>query len=348
LVKRLLSHQIHRKEVLMGRVTLQVIANEMGLSKFAVSRAIAGKTGVSEGTRQRVQEVATRLGYKKPQSPRQKPLSILFNANDVINSELQMQIQTGVQIEAQKLDLPVRSRWLSGSEELESLVLDSCAVLVVGPHDGAELAKAYKTGVPILRSGWIDPLEQVDMIGGTDHEAGRAVAEYLVKLGHKHIVYVHGDAQYRGRMERLYGVREVVELSDDIRMTDMVWDQSGSFAAELNKLWDEGVRPTSYFCAHDGLAVTVISELLARGIHIPRDVSVVGFGDYSAAQQIQPPLTTVKAPGVEVGRVAVRFLKERISSMDGSGLDFPLRIHVPNRLIERLSCGPAPRQDKRT
>jgi LacI family transcriptional regulator len=324
----------------MGRVTLQVIANETGLSKFAVSRAIAGKSGVSEDTRQRVQEVATRLGYKKPQMSRQKPMSILFDANDAINSELQMQIQTGAQIEAEKLDLPVRSQWIHDSEEFEGLLFDSCAILVVGPHDSASLSKIYRTGIPILRSGWVDPLEQVDMIGGTDHEAGRAVAEYLVGLGHKNIVYVHGDARYRGRMERLYGVREVVERFEDVALTDMIWEQSGSFAAEINKLWAADIQPTAYFCTHDGLAVTVISELLARGIQIPRDVSVVGFGDYFAAQQIQPPLTTVKAPGVEIGRVAVRFLRERMAF--GGGMDFPLRIHVPNRLIERMSSGPAP------
>ena len=68
-----------------------------------------------------------------------------------------------------------------------------------------------QSGVPIVRQGWLEPLEQVDQIGGTDHEAGSAVASYLLGLGHREIAYVHGDPRYRGRMERLYGLREVLE-----------------------------------------------------------------------------------------------------------------------------------------
>ena len=92
----------------MGRVTLKTIAAETGLSKFAVSRALAGKSGVSEETRDRVTEVAARLGYRKPAPAESKPLGVVFNDTDIINSELHMQIQGGVQREAQQLGFSVR------------------------------------------------------------------------------------------------------------------------------------------------------------------------------------------------------------------------------------------------
>ena len=66
-----------------------------------------------------------------------------------------------------------------------------------------------------MRIGWLDPLEPVDQVSGTDHEAGAAVATYLLELGHRVIAYVHGAPIYRGRKERYYGMREVLEARDD-------------------------------------------------------------------------------------------------------------------------------------
>ncbi len=326
----------------MARITIQTIATETGLSKFAVSRALAGKSGVSEDTRVRVNEAATRLGYKRTAvAPRL--LSVVFDATDIINSELHMQIQAGVQREAARLGYTVRIHSTHDPDELEDFANQCAGMLIVGPHSKESLERAYATGTPIVRSGWLAPLEPVDQIGGTDHEAGSAVAHYLINLGHRNIVYVHGDPRYRGRMERLYGLREVIEQRDDTVLHDMTWKEGNHFAEEFDKLCARDIAPTAYFCAHDGLALTVMSELLARGYHIPRDVSVIGFGDFSAAQQILPQMTTVKMHGVEVGRATVRRLDERINAeVEPIG---PLRISIPSVIIERDSAGPAPARD---
>ena len=156
----------------------------------------------------------------------------------------------------------------------------------------------YAVGVPIVRQGWLEPLEPVDQISGTDHEAGSAVASYLLGHGHLEIAYVHGDPRYRGRMERLFGLREVLERTEGAILHDLIWEDDAGFEKVFDRLRASGGEPTAYFCAHDGLAVTVISELLARGLRIPEDASVIGFGDFSAALQILPRLTTVKTHGI--------------------------------------------------
>ena len=151
---------------------------------------------------------------------------------------------------------------------------------------------------------------------------------------------MHGDPRYRGRMERLYGLREVLEQVDGAVMHDLVWEDGSTFAGVLDTLEAAGARPTAYFCAHDGLAVTVISELLARGLRIPEDASVVGFGDYSAALQILPRLTTVKMHGPEIGALCVRLLDARINTPGFPAV--PVRMLIPSRIVERQSAGPAP------
>ena len=189
-----------------------------------------------------------------------------------------------------------------------------------------------------MRTGWVSPLEQVDFVGGTDHEAGSAVANYLLELGHRTIVYVHGAPGYRGRVERFYGVREVLERHPEVRFEEMTFEAETRFTEHLKAAHARDFRPTAFFCAHDGLAVTVVSELLRLGYRIPEDASVIGYGDYQAATQISPPLTTVTMHGRQIGAGCLRILDDRLN--DRIPADVPIRMLVTGHIVNRASCGP--------
>jgi LacI family transcriptional regulator len=328
----------------MARVTLTTIAERTGLSKFAVSRALAGKGGVSDATRRRVEEAAAELGYVRPAAPQQPTptLGVIFHDTDLINSELHMLMQSGVQAEAHRLGYGVGMRWTHSPQEMEPLVRSCGGVLLVGPHDRTTLDHLHSLGKPVVRMGWLDPLEPADQVSGTDREAGAAVAEYLLGLGHRSIAFVHGAPGYRGRMERFYGMREVLEQRDNVQFEDMRFQADLRFTEALRGLRARGVQPTAFFCAHDGLAVTVVSELLRLGCRIPEDVSVIGFGDYSSATQIVPQLTTVRTHGGEIGAAAVRLLDNRVHARIPP--EIPVRVLIAGMIIERSSCGPAMRQ----
>jgi LacI family transcriptional regulator len=323
----------------MAKVTLTTIAKHTGLSKFAVSRSLSGKDGVSEETRRRVQEVAAHLGYTRQAAQVElRTLAVIFHDTDLINSELHLLIQNGAQLEAERLGYRLNMRWTHEPEEIEAAVSSCSGALLVGPHSREGLALAYAQGKPIVRQGWLHPLEQADYVGGTDHEAGAAVADYLRELGHRSIVYVHGTPGYRGRVERFYGMREVLEKCSDVQFREMKFQAEARFTEHLSTAHAEGFFPTAFFCAHDGLALTVVSELLRLGYRIPEDVSVVGFGDYSAATQISPHLTTVKVHGQQMGAASVRLLDDRINGRVPSA--FSVRVHIASRIIERASSGP--------
>jgi LacI family transcriptional regulator len=324
------------------KVTIQAIADEVGLSKYAVSRSLAGKSGVSDDTRRRIWETAQRLGYTKPAMRKglaSEEIAVVFHGVDAVNSELNIQIQTGVQEEAERLGVGVRIRWTHSEAALEELSANFAGLILVGPHTQEGVARTMAGGATIVRMGWTDPLQQVDSVGGSDHEAGQAVAKYLTNLGHKNIAYVYGLPIYRGRHERYYGMREILEQNSEYQLHVMQFDEQSGFATALSELHGKGIRPTAFFCAHDGLAVTVVSELLGRGFRIPDDVSVVGFGDFSAATQISPALTTVRQEGRETGAVALQLLLERIRRPRLPDQP-PRSIRVISRIIERRSAGP--------
>lgn len=71
-------------------------------------------------------------------------------------------------------------------------------IILLGPHEQKTLDIAKASGVPIVRLGWVAPLEQADHVGGTDHEAGIAVGEYLVDLGHRDIAFLQGGKVIAG------------------------------------------------------------------------------------------------------------------------------------------------------
>jgi LacI family transcriptional regulator len=325
----------------MARVTLSTIAQKTGLSKFAVSRSLSGKDGVSDETRRRVQRVAAELGYIRPAGEVESPtLGIVFHDTDLINSELHLLIQSGFQSEAQRRGYQVRMRWTHLGDEIEAFARTVSGVAMVGPHTRASMERVHALGVPVARQGWMDPLDPFDIVSGTDHEAGSAVAQYLLDLGHRTIAYVHGSPGYRGRIERFYGVREVLERHSDVEFREMKFETEMRFTEQLLKVQAEGFRPTAFFCAHDGMALTAVSELLRLGYRIPEDATVVGFGDYSAATQITPQLTTVKVHGLEIGAGLVRVIDDRVRKRIPP--DVPLRHMLACHIVVRASSGPAP------
>ena len=323
----------------MTRVTLGDIAEELGLSKFAVSRALAGKGGVSAETRELVAETALRLGYVKAAPKTGAEIQLIFHDHDPINSELAMQIQSGVQHEASALGVRLRMGWTHDPGQVGALAMASSGVILFGSHSQEAIEAVRATGRPLVRVGWLRPLEPIDQVMGADHEAGAAVGEFLHALGHREIAYVHGTPGFRGRMERLFGLRETAEVEHGMVVHELKFNDNAAFSEAYRELRAKAPGVTAFFCAHDGLALTVVSELLHLGYKVPDDMTVIGFGDFTAAQQITPTLTTVRLPGRDMGIAALRLLMERIR-LGARNIASAQRLYLVPQIVERNSSGP--------
>lgn len=323
----------------MGKVTIQAIADAAGTSKFAVSRALSGKSGVSDQTRTRIVELAEKMGYRRPVARSFPTLAVLCEDEDLINGELNQKIMSGIRDEAHKSGLDLIELQTTGARRLSDVAERIDALIFVFVNRPDVQHEAANMSLPMVKIGTFSPLEQSDIVRGTNYETGRVVGDLFLENGHKHLVYVRGRRDFRGRQERYNGFITAALPNERTKVTDLRWTDSKDLDARLNKLLGGRDPATAFFCAHDGLAVTIMSELLSRNIRIPTDASVIGYGNYMASQHVRPPMTTVDVPGVAFGREAVRLVKERMTNPNDN--KYSVRIQVPSKIIFRDTLGKA-------
>ncbi len=331
----------------MSRVTLQEIADHLGISKFAVSRALTGKPGVSDDTRRNVLSAAEEFGYTARRNRLSTPSSIevIFHDRTVANRELWIDVQHGIEMESTRFGCSMAVRWTDDHRIIERLEASTIGFILVGPQEQRMFDAARDSALPSVVVAHIVPeLYEMDQITATDVEAGVCVAKYLYGLGHRRLVYVHGQLGYPGRDARLRGFSKAIATLDGAMLREISFKedyQATDFRSALKAMADDGFEATAFFCGSDGVAVTVVSELMRMGISVPDDVSVVGHADYPIATQVSPNLTTIHMPHKQMGIAAVRQLLSRLGQ-NGQLNDLPpQRISLVPHLVERQSTGPA-------
>ena len=336
----------------MSRVTLQEIADHLGLSKFAVSRALTGKPGVSEDTRRSVLSAAEQFGYIARRSKVvPQSIEVIFHDRTVANRELWIDVQHGIEMEATRNGCSMAVRWTDDHRIIDRLE-DSCVgFILVGPQEPKMFDAARDSHVPAVIVAHIVPeLYTMDQITATDVEAGVFVAKFLYQLGHRRLVYAHGQLGYPGRYARLRGFSEAIAELDGAEQREIAFQEdyiAGGFRDAVSDMVKSGFEPSAFFCGSDGVAVTVVSELMRMGLSVPNDVSVVGHADYPIATQVSPNLTTIHMPHKQMGIAAVRQLLSRIG-FNGQLNDLPpQRISLVPHLVERKSTAVATKESWR-
>lgn len=324
------------------RITIQDLADKLGLSKFSVSRALSGKPGVGEATRARVLRAAHAMGYRVNPDLAHPASQILFVRQeiDLVSSEMWLNVQHGAESEAERLGfalVPRQARYLAKDVDIDPAVV-GLILAVPRPNEVAELAA--RAGLPTVLATYVEPMSRFDHVVCADWEAGVAVARLLAGLGHRQVAYVHGSALPIGRAERFRGFRDGMLEAPGSSVDDIVFDEALGFRRAFLAHVERGATPTALFCAHDGIAVSAISELLQMGLRIPEDISVVGFSDFAVASQISPRLTTVRVPHIEIGAAMVRLVADRLTSAE-TGARPPMRLAIAAEIVRRDSTGPA-------
>lgn len=213
---------------------------------------------------------------------------------------------------------------------------------LVGTDHSPELYQFLAhSGVPFELTWALDPDRHHHCIGFSNRLASIRITQHLLELGHREFAMVSGYTAHNDRArERVAGVREAlaahgIELPEH-RYAETAFSVSHGRAA-LAELLARDPAPTAIACGNDLLAFGVLLECAARGLAVPKQMSVAGFDDIELAAEVSPPLTTIHIPTADIGRRAAERLVARLAGKRVTRVE-----EVPVDLIVRGSTGPAP------
>jgi DNA-binding LacI/PurR family transcriptional regulator len=314
-------------------VTLQDVAREADVAVSTVSRALSNPDRVSRPMRERIQEVARRLGYASARIPVRDSLLALmvsgignpYNAALIRGVESQARaagsslvvgdIADGPEVELANIER-LNDRGVDGIV-LASSLLPEAELRAVGDRADVVL---FNREVPGFASVITD-----------SRDGSRQIVEHLAALGHRSIAYLSGPAlwtdaeRWRTLSENAarLGV-EIVRLGPFMPTLDQ-----GSAAADVGL----GSGATALVAFNDLLAIGILQRLRRRKVDVPGAISVVGHDDIFGADFCQPSLTTVQSDVEHAGRTLVDLVRGRIVSRPDSP------IVIPTQLVVRESTG---------
>jgi LacI family transcriptional regulator len=334
------------------RATIREVADLAGVSIATVSRVVNGSGYVSEKTRIAVESVirehrytanrsaralsAGRTGLVGVTLPRIHPAYFSVITAGVAEAlyELDMRIVLAPTLHEHDREVDLLARLMHGTTD--------GGLLVLPEESGSELRTLMTYG---YRFVVVDPRiridERVPTVSAAHSSGADQATRHLLELGHRRIAAITGPGDMMATEERLRGYHAALAaagvLADRSIVIESDWEVDGGrqAGAALMALPDP---PTAIFAFNDPLAIGAMQSVVASGLRVPQDVSVVGFDDTVEAEFVTPRLTTVRQPLAEMGRMGVSLLMRLLENRSFEAL----HVELATQLIVRASTGPAP------
>ncbi|QFZ24592.1 LacI family transcriptional regulator [Saccharothrix syringae] len=293
-------------------MTISYIAETAGVSVPTVSKVINGRAGVSAGTRARIEALIDEYGYQKSSAPsRSAMVDLVF---DELESMWGVEIIRGVQRAARQNRVGVvLSEFGPQGSAIRYWIDDAldrrpACVVTVAQLGQEERDRLRARGIPfVVFDPTVELPDDVPFVGATNWAGGRSATRHLTGLGHRRVAVVAGPDHVLCCRARYDGYRAAMEAADLpvdpalVVRADLTREAGHAAARGLLALPD---RPTAVVAGNDLQALGVYQAAREAGLRIPEDLSVVGFDDLPVAALVDPPLTTVHQPLVEMAAAA--------------------------------------------
>lgn len=307
-----------------SRVTLHDVAREVGVHPSTVSRALDPDRSalVKESTRRRIVEIADRLGYRPHMIARGLQTGRTLTVGVVI-ADLGNTFVTPIihgltaSLETQGM-MPVIAETQDDHHRFRQILdhmlgrqVDAIVSIASRAGDRAILEEAAQH-VPVVLTARPLAHTTLPQVIQDDRQGASLAVQYLAELGHERVAQLRGPLDVENFARRAEGFSETARRSG---MTEIGIDAYGS-----RPVIEEGDRlmrilmaqsdlPTGVFVHNDLMAVGALSVLHEAGIAVPGRVSMIGYNDLPTVGHVDPPLTTIRYPGWDVGKHAGDMVK---------------------------------------
>lgn len=308
--------------------TIYDVATRAGVSPSTVSRVINGTAGVAQELADRVTEAVEALGYRPNRLARslrtRRSGTVAVVVPDVENSFFTALVR-GVEEEAQRQGLMVV---LCNTNDDPTAEHDYLRVVTDQQMEGAIVATAATatSGFETL-AGLEVPVVLVDReidsptlsTVMTDSVLGaRLATRHLIDAGATRIACVTGPTTTTTSMQRLAGYRDALRAAGLPTTRSLVrhadYRVAGGRAA-VTELLEQ--RPDALLVCNNLMTMGALQAIADAGVLVPQDLMLVGFDEEHWSQYWRPSVTTVAQPARDIGRTAMRLLRDRIDGFDG-------------------------------
>ena len=327
------------------KVSMKKISEITGFSTATVSNALNYKKGVNAETSAKIIRVAQDLGYYGENHIRKVKFVMFKSDGSVVeDSPFFIQLLSGVEeecrangMEMQVCDLDKRD---SGYKDRAKWIMNdkASAVILLGTEmmdSDVELIRGMTCPFVVI-DYWKEDMS-FDTILINNVDSACMATEYLIANGHRKIGYLQGKNRIKPFRSRSAGYRAALQKCGITLNKEYVFSLSTTIDGAYNDmkrfLAKKEKMPTAFFADNDMIALGAMKAMTEFGIKIPEDVSIVGFDDLAFSAASYPPLTTLRVPKQEMGKVIVRRLRDVIQDKDGVNV----KMQVCAQFVERKS-----------
>ena len=326
----------------MGHPTMEDVARHVGVSRALVSLVMNDSPKVSDESRRLVLQAAAELGYRRNDVARRLASRTTGTVGVLLNdlhNPFFAETYDGIHGAAAARDkrplLTTGSRMVSGEQQAIESMLEQRVdgMVLVSPRLSSAELRAISAIVPVVVIGRVVRGGSVDSVSNDERHGARLAVEHLYCLGHRQIAHLDGGsgAGARARRGGYEHAMRALRLKPDVIAGDFT-EQAGVAAAE--KLLRRRRLPTAVLGANDLVAVGALDAFETAGRRVPEDVSIVGYDNTFLARMHHVGLTSVDQHTVEIGRIAMDLLLERV---DGARSRPVVRLVTPSLAVRRTS-----------
>ena len=329
-------------------VTLKDIAERAGVTSATVSMVINNKPNISEATRKKVMKIAKELNYYPNVIARglatKKSNSIGVIVPNLASSFV-VRVLQGIKSTNRDIEYTVQLFDTVGQKESEAQLFQRLArerridgvILISSTVTDEELNIFREESVPSIVVA--RKCESLDSVYVNNEQGAMDATDYLIGKGHSRIACVITEKQGVPTAERLLGYKNSMEQHNIPFTQDLLFvvedDSMGNGIEVFHRLREVQPPVTAVFVpAGDMVAIGLIKEAKKKGVRVPQDFAVVGFDDIPAAEVVEPSLTTVRQPKLEMGDYAINMIVDKIEGRE-SGIKHK---ELPTKFIIRESA----------
>ncbi|OJG81707.1 LacI family transcriptional regulator [Enterococcus ratti] len=340
-----------KKGVLLMAITVKDVAKKAGVATSTVSRVINDHPSISESTKKKVRKVMDELGYVPNITARNlgkrmsSAIGVILpplDSKERIGNPFYLEIMEAINEEARHYNLTTAIATAKSFdvllENVQRMHLQKQVdgfILVYSDSQDPVINYLYKNHIPFTLIGQPYQYENEIIYVDNDNQLlGKQATDFLIKNGHKNILFVTNTTHESLYFERYFGYQKAMMLANLKVHPSIVIEQTEDYVAFDALL--KAAQATALVVIDDIFALRTMQLAQLYGYKIPETLSIISFNNSIFATLTHPYLTSIDIDISELGRVAMKKLQELIHDEISVGV----RLVIPHRLIKRETVIP--------